>query len=538
MEFHYNLTGFSVDNFRVFGKETKFNVAPITMLTGTNSSGKSSFTKALHLLHLSYKKNGLRKLDLMDSNLKIGGYESIINTFRKCNEISFSLEVETKNILSKHLRKYKIHLIYNNNYLKSLKVFDEIELLLEREFDISTYGEVVVKKSYIKLPDKIINKKALSDLFNGLPEKDFKLICDSVFHFLQNNLASHTFKDPYEHLNSFDATGEDFLSEQYYKIIEGLKYIGEIHSEHIQGYDAETSTEIDYWCDHIYSANPKLKEILPTFILEITDNSIQEQYLHNYLSLKQIDDTELLPTDLLKNIFERLIFIDGVRATQEIVYTKENSPGFYDILENFTDSLHPDWKFIEKWVVEKFKLIKVDNGSKFDDIFKIRQIPGYGYILQVFKGNTNIGLAGLGYGVSQLLPIILKVSLNSHAIFVIEEPESNLHPALQSTLASFFVETVKRSDGFSQPRQYIIETHSEYIIRKLQYLTATGDITTDDSQLYYFNDHDTLSPLEDQVKSININKNGSLTDGFGSGFFDEADNIALELFLLNQSKNN
>ena len=46
MNIHYKLK-----NFRVFGeKGAEIDIAPITILTGCNSSGKSSITKSLLLL--------------------------------------------------------------------------------------------------------------------------------------------------------------------------------------------------------------------------------------------------------------------------------------------------------------------------------------------------------------------------------------------------------------------------------------------------------------------------------------------------------
>ncbi len=50
---------------------------------------------------------------------------------------------------------------------------------------------------------------------------------------------------------------------------------------------------------------------------------------------------------------------------------------------------------------------------------------------------------------------------------LLEEPESNLHPNLQSKLADFLIDA---SDRFGI--KWVIETHSEYFIRKLQYWTA------------------------------------------------------------------
>jgi predicted ATPase len=157
-------------------------------------------------------------------------------------------------------------------------------------------------------------------------------------------------------------------------------------------------------------------------------------------------------------------------------------------------------------------------------------------------------LADSGFGVLQVIPLILssintdkeyQFELNAHCynkkVVVIEEPETNLHPALQSKLADMFFESATTFNI-----QFIIETHSEYLIRKFQYLTAKpgNNFYTDDTVIYYLSSNHELGGDEPRVRKININGDGTLTDDFGSGFFDEADKIALELFLLNKSQGN
>jgi AAA15 family ATPase/GTPase len=51
------LNHFSLENFRLFKEKTSFDLAPITILTGTNSSGKSSLIKAILLLKANFEKN-------------------------------------------------------------------------------------------------------------------------------------------------------------------------------------------------------------------------------------------------------------------------------------------------------------------------------------------------------------------------------------------------------------------------------------------------------------------------------------------------
>jgi predicted ATPase len=76
---------------------------------------------------------------------------------------------------------------------------------------------------------------------------------------------------------------------------------------------------------------------------------------------------------------------------------------------------------------------------------------------------------------------------------------------------------------------FIVETHSEYLIRKLQVMVADKEysLTSNDVSLNYVEKDENG---ESTNRKIEILEDGRLSDSFGTGFYDEADTLAMDLF--------
>lgn len=119
-------------------------------------------------------------------------------------------------------------------------------------------------------------------------------------------------------------------------------------------------------------------------------------------------------------------------------------------------------------------------------------------------------------------------------IFLIEEPEANLHPSFQSKLADLFIDSASKFN-----HNFIIETHSEYMVRKFQYWVAKGKIKSEDVKIYYFDNQNNDSEVKDlDLTEISILQNGDLSKPFGEGFYDEAINLQYELLRIKKSQEN
>lgn len=100
-------------------------------------------------------------------------------------------------------------------------------------------------------------------------------------------------------------------------------------------------------------------------------------------------------------------------------------------------------------------------------------------------------LADVGYGVSQVLPVIVLLHfVPEGSVILCEDPEAHLHPMAQSGLADLFVEVAKK-----RKLQVLIETHSEHLFRRLQVLMAGAKVSEHDCALYYVERDDPSAKL-------------------------------------------
>jgi predicted ATPase len=103
------------------------------------------------------------------------------------------------------------------------------------------------------------------------------------------------------------------------------------------------------------------------------------------------------------------------------------------------------------------------------------------YELMIEKDGQVSNLKDVGVGVSQVIPVIVAALFaKSGHIVVVEEPESHLHPLAQRKLAELFAQVSKL-----RKVQFIVETHSEHLFRRMQTLIARKEVSVADSAMYF-----------------------------------------------------
>ncbi len=101
--------------------------------------------------------------------------------------------------------------------------------------------------------------------------------------------------------------------------------------------------------------------------------------------------------------------------------------------------------------------------------------------VQVKMGTKNSNLMDVGYGVSQILPLIVDAQrANSDTMLLLQQPEVHLHPKAQAALGSMIKDWVSKSK-----KTVVVETHSDYLVDRLRLEVKRGHLKESDVKVFF-----------------------------------------------------
>jgi len=173
----------------------------------------------------------------------------------------------------------------------------------------------------------------------------------------------------------------------------------------------------------------------------------------------------------------------------------------------------------------KWKMMRdsLEGFGKASGLFKHIEIKRLGkqesspFQVMVKIAGPPFNLVDVGYGVSQILPIIVDIlRAEKNTLFLLQQPEVHLHPRAQAELASLLGALVK-----SEKKRFIVETHSDYLLDRVRMDIRDGKgITPKDVSILYF--ERTASGVE--VHQLSLDERGNILDappGYRRFFLDE-----------------
>jgi len=179
----------------------------------------------------------------------------------------------------------------------------------------------------------------------------------------------------------------------------------------------------------------------------------------------------------------------------------------------------PDLLFRKKEYVDAANLWleRLDIGYKLDpralgeghsDLFELRLVDTRR------DEAVDVALSDVGFGISQILPFIVQSLASNRQIISIEQPEVHIHPRLQADLGNLIARAIKRPYF----HQFLIETHSEHLILRIQRLIREKELKASDVSVLFVSRGDNDGS---DVQRLRLDDSGDFIDDWPGGFFSE-----------------
>jgi Uncharacterized conserved protein len=439
------LKNLRIKNFKGWKDTGVIELAPITVLFGSNSSGKSSIGQFLVMLKQTVRQSDRKMVLLLNGPQASVDLGSVSDVFHDHNleedmEFSYEWDMDAKAELENSIKKdfydqieFECGIRVSDPETRYLEVNEFRYRLYEMEklkLSVGMKKETGEKGNRNYILDSDINFERIKAARAGKLTEPVKF-----YGFSDAALAYYKDSDFLQDLNLYQ---EDFFSKFY--------YLGPMRTETKRTYS---------WSG-----------VNPEGVGDAGENTIAA-----ILSAKKQD--------------KRLKFQNTIYKDFEVIVS---------------ESLK------KMGLIEEYKVEKISDRQEYEVKVRIKGAKSF------------VGLPDVGFGVSQVLPVIVQLFyVPDNSVIFIEQPEIHLHPNAQALLADVIIDAVNmREDGKDRNIQVIIETHSEHLLRRFQRRISEEKLSTSDLKAYFARNNRQASKLD----KLKVDKYGNILN-WPEGFFGD-----------------
>lgn len=538
----------AVENFRSFEQTGLLDSADLNVFIGKNSSGKSSLLRLFPLMKQTLMNETSEPfLWYSPDYIDFGEYEDVLG-FDKNAPITFSYNFKLSPIHFYH-SDFSFSTIDEFTYLKEYSIDEYFEKVSELP-DLDVSLKVSTKKEFVEkivlnlcevemelnftknnLVSFLVNDSLIYDI-KSYSNKEVKLIP------MKRNLvtivnATYTQKRK----SMMGSSGSDFIDKtpsarflfsNTYIFPEILKLFSSFLNE-IEEDETDVPNDLERIIkgilieDFLILDREHLVSNFSDFFEIDRDNTKMNQIIDLFIS-SYVNNLLVAIDNQLKAYFSRVKYIAPLRATAQRYYRMQgiavsemdaSGANIPMIIANMTVR---DFNSFQKWTEENFGFV-IERASTH----------GHISILIRFGTETPRNIIDLGFGYSQLLPIIVEI-WNTHQretfrgnssrsipyTIVIEQPELHLHPAMQAEFVDVCIKIVENNKKRkSRKIKFVIETHSQTIINRISESIKKEKMSYESVVVNIVNIND---DNKSSVKSIGFDEKGQLTE-WPIGFF-------------------
>ena len=426
---------------RCFEGRNEFNIRPLTFLVGENSTGKSTALGCFQALS-DFVVGQEGDIDFNKEPYQMGAFADITRRTKRFAK-SFELGFEYEN------KQYILTLIARE---------DGSEPVIQQIKNIYEDGEIIIK----------IEKTQNGKLLNQKEETNIEQPENNKFFSIKE--SSHFNMGP-------------FLPDMGFMIEEpeNNKFILSIK-------DSSRFNRTPFL--------PDIGFMLRTLEGEVQDKKISSAHKNLMVFLEKIEKREHPKEFSLHSLLSDSTYsFAPIRSKPERTYNplKETaSPEGSEmpmVLMNLSKSNEEEWGHLKN---------RLEDFGKASGLFtaigvrKLGRSTNDPFQLQIKVRGPKRNLMDVGYGISQILPILVRI-LTKRGRFLLQQPEVHLHPKGQAELVSLLVNMKNEREN-----SFVVETHSDAMINRAQIEIMNKRIKPEDVSLIY------LEPSGNKVKVHNI----------------------------------
>jgi predicted ATPase len=500
-------------NVRSLTDTGRVAIAPITLLLGQNSSGKSTFVRFLPLLKQGAEARTREPFLWLGRLVDFGGTSEAFSKFAANNRmgLTFQLRVPASALDGARRRTYP------QQAAQPEAVSIAIDYVLSEKTSVIGYEYVVRFGTHsieISMTDAgritsfLINGSDMSELVSSSALSVTWLGPLPTFESLEPDAQSgrgayaELFKFVRAHLEG--RTGTDRAS----RLVQGLA-VGSINDLRERALSLSAGDE--YWRRQVRGW---------------ADGSQNMRRLTELVLLYQFfsDISSALSLHVRRNLIN-IRYITPLRASAERYYRLQGLS---------IEEIDPQGQNVAMYLHNLNQVEKIGFSTWMEEFFgvEVTTHPSQGHVSLYLRSKDAVAgfnLADTGFGYSQILPILVQLwSIASKrrlgsgvpTVFAIEQPELHLHPKLQGKLADVFINAVKAARRIGVDLRLVIETHSEQIVSALGLEIARGELPASDVNVVLFEKAKLSEPTK--VYAAAFQQDGILKN-WPYGFFDAQD---------------